>query len=257
MIHHVRHVQHVHQHQRIIQLRHHHQRTHLQIRRRIHQRIRRRILPTPPTNPPTNPPTTPPVTPPPTITYEYEYKKSVPAGCVTWGAWSNPIVYVDADGLTFGKWAKLEVEDLGSNYEVVGYRPVTIKTTTQRIVQVGSYTETLCTEYTYVRINNTTYAVTSGGWTDAGYYEGYSAPNDTADTHYEFVRVNWDVCGDTCTNHPYLVYKVYKRTLVQKAADNSDSVSRTCSATTTRTIPLYAIQTTTETYNENNMYTVM
>ena len=133
---------------------------------------------------------------------------------------------------------------------MVGYRPVTIKTTTQRIVQVGSYTETLCTEYTYVRVNNTTYAVTSGGWTDAGYYEGYSAPNDTADTHYEFVRVNWDVCGDTCTNHPYLVYKVYKRTLVQKAADNSDSVSRTCSATTTRTIPLYAIQTTTETYNE-------
>ena len=47
-------------------------------------------------------------------------------------------------------------------------------------------------------------------WEDSGYYEGYSAPNDTAAVHYEFVKIGFD------NDHPYLVYKVYTLTNIDK-----------------------------------------
>lgn len=210
--------------------------------------------PTPtPTNKPTPTPTptskpTPTPTPVPGSKHtEYEYRKYVAAHCDVWNAWSKAYVYTEKDGLEFGKWAKLEVENLGTNYEVVGYRNLTINTTTNQLVQTGSITQVLCTKYNYVKISTTTYAVTSGGWVDTGrYYQGYSAPNDNSTTHYEFERVNWDQCKETCTSHPYLVYKIYSRTLVPST---DESITRTCGETTTKTIPLYSIQSKKNSYS--------
>lgn len=176
--------------------------------------------------------------------YEYEYRKDYAAQYSAWSAWSEEIPYVDADNIPFGSYPLVEVEHTRTVREVVGYRPVTITYKITEPVQVGSYQQSLCTGYTYIRAENTTYYVTRD-WYDAGtiYVDtvnGDTVPSNTSTVRYIPGGVQWNDCSGTCSNHAVLVFRVQRREISTYPSNAQESLQ--CTSVQTQTIPLYASQ---------------
>lgn len=154
-----------------------------------------------------------------TQTYEYEYSKLV---YTPWSEWqtkeysiSNPPKFeCKENSLTC-------TENLGGKYvEKLGKALYA-----DQLVETTSVSTKTCAGYTYYRSTTSTtktYAIKVGaGWEYKGLVSLSGAPKDTLSTKYEFVGMDWDRCGDSCTTTPYTVWKKYTRAVasVETATD--------------------------------------
>lgn len=179
---------------------------------------------------------------------EYEYKKYTAATCANWASWTTKIL-ASGETLTTTDTVYKVVEDLGTKKVQIGtqaavYEKVTF--TYSELAQVGTHDYKVCTDYDYV-VTGSTITKVSGDWYDSGEtYRGYNPPSDaTATSKWVPVGVDFDVCGDTCTNHPYTVWHLYKRS--GESYSSETSVTATCTNVETRSIPLYITRTITDT----------
>lgn len=208
------------------------------------------LKPTPTPKPtPTNTPKPTP-TPTPAPSYLYEYKKTVKTTTETeYSKWSNWTEYVKKknDGVVFEKTPTKEVEDLGTRYVKVATKAatyVTVKDVRTQQVFVGNYTYKVCTDYKYFADANHVYKILTD-WTYAtgadAYYKGYDKPDDyisgNTQVHYELVGIDFDVCAEDCTNHPYLIYR--KQTRQVQMYTEYTNVTAECTNVEEKQIPMY------------------
>lgn len=195
----------------------------------------------------TTPTPTPTVTPTPDPVKLYEYKKYTAAYCSNWSSWNTKILKSGTVNVTNTIYKV--VEDLGTKKVQVGVQPAVYEKvvfTYPEQVQVGTHDYKVCTAYNYVVTGNTITQV-SGDWYDSGQeYRGYNPPSDpTATSKWVPVGVDFDKCGQTCTNHPYTVWHLYKRNGTSHTSEAS--VTATCTNVETRSIPLYVTRQITST----------
>ena len=216
------------------------------------------VKPTPTaTNKPVPTPTNKPKpTPTPSEKRVYEYKKTTKTThAAEYSNWSNWTEYVKKtnDGVVYEKTATKEVEDLGTRYVKVGTKAATYVTTSvtrDELTLLGNKEYELCTEYNYYSTSASKVYKILSDWEYAtgadAYYEGYNPPADTFDTRYVFVGINFDVCAETCTNHPYLIYRKQTRKVQEVKFEGSSSTE--CAKTEKRSVPVYVTRkvTTTE-----------
>lgn len=180
----------------------------------------------------------------PSTSYEYQYKKDIARQYTAWTAWSADTIYVDADNIRFGNYELIEVQPSKTQMEVVGYRPVKITYHKRKPVQVGSYDQVLCTEYSYIRSGNVTYQV--GGWTATNdYYEGSVAPANSDTEQWVAVGVDRTTCEPTCTAHTIMRFRKYVRSADQ--VTDETTTQKTCTNKQSIPVPIYAMQDTYET----------
>lgn len=216
-------------------------------------------------------------TPPEDNTLVYEYAKTAGAKYSEWTKWSSwqknndqlqAIECSDSDP-TCLKQIKLlsRKEKLNETYS----KPY--KVARNEIRYVGSYQEVACSEYNYLRIDETTYKTTTttqytswenitsqtnqttGSWVFQGYVNQAGA--DTATTKYKLVGADFSNCSTTCTSLPTFRYAKYTlaSSLSNVTAANSPSTSSltsssgtksvhtsinaVCSNVTTKNVPVY------------------
>lgn len=156
--------------------------------------------------------------------YEYEYSK---LSYTPWSEWEtkeyNPssapkFECNEATGLTC-------TQDLGGEYKYVVGNAIYAN----QLVETTSVSTKTCAGYKYYRNQTnttTTYAIKVGdGWVYEGLVTLSGAPTDTLSVKYEFVGMDFDRCGDSCTTTPYKVYKKYTRKVsVVTATDTITSI---------------------------------
>lgn len=179
---------------------------------------------------------------------EYEYKKYTAAYCENWSAWTTKVL-ADGETLTLTNTIYKVVEDLGTKKVQTGVYPAVydrVTFTYSELYQYGTHDYKVCTGYEYVVVGGTITQV-SGDWYDTKEeYRGYNPPSDpTATAKWLPVGVDYSVCGDTCTNHPYTVWHLYKRNGTSYSSEAT--VTATCTSVETRSIPLYITRTITDT----------
>lgn len=169
------------------------------------------------------------------LTYEYEYSKLM---YNPWSEWTtkeyNPsnapkFECNTSTGLTC-------TEDLGVSYKYEVGNAIYAN----QLVETTSVSTKTCAGYTYYRnqTNTTkTYAIKVGdGWEYQGLVSLSGAPTDTLSVKYEFVGMDWDRCGNSCTTTPYTVWKKYTRKVsVVTATDTittNDGVTVKCNSYT-------------------------
>lgn len=171
---------------------------------------------------------------------EYEYKKYTAAYCGGWSNWTTSILK-NGETLTLVNNIYKVVEDLGTKKVQVGTLPAVyekVSFTYPELYQVGTHDYKVCTEYKYIVTGNTITQI-NGDWYDSGQeYRGYNPPADpTATAQWLPVGVDYDVCGETCANHPYTIWHLYKRSGTNYSTEAS--VTATCTKVETRSIPTY------------------
>ncbi len=233
-----------------------------------------------PTPTPTPIPTTPGVTPTPTPTptpvahYIYEYKKTTGIEFSNWTAWSGwsktdcSTKEINCNNSSASCLYKLQ---LYKRKEKIGTYDAKYVAKTNELVQTSSYTQTTCSNYNYVIVNNTTYTTSTtytqvntitgstqsskGDWKYVGRSSYSNPPRDTSTTHYEFVGADYSYCEDTCTSLPKFFYDKYTYngamnpvpsttttpTGSSSGSSSSGSVSASCGSYVTRTVPVYSI----------------
>lgn len=179
---------------------------------------------------------------------EYEYKKYTAAYCANWSSWTTRILKSGETLITTNNIYKV-VEDLGTKKVQIGENPAVYEKvvfTYPELYQYGTHEYKVCTGYNYVVTGGTVTQV-SGDWYDSGQeYRGYNPPSDpTATSKWLPVGVDFDVCGATCTNHPYTIWHLYKRNGTSHATEAS--ITATCTSVETRSIPLYITRQITST----------
>jgi hypothetical protein len=166
------------------------------------------------------------------LVYEYEYSK---LSYTPWSEWKietynvakPPKFECKDNGLTC-------TEDLGSKYVTSIGKAIYADT----LVETTSVSTKTCSGYTYYRdVTNTTktYAIkVDSGWEYKGMVSLSGVPSDTLSTKYEFVGMDWDRCGNTCTTTPYTVWKKYTRTVSTVTAKDtittSDGITVKCTS---------------------------
>ena len=198
--------------------------------------------------------------------YLYEYAKTTNATFSSWTKWANwqetscqtKAITCAATDIKCLKEQKLysRKEKIGTHeQEYLKERSVQIK--------ASSYNEKVCASYTYVIINNVTYAVTKtytnvstitsstqgsvAGWNYEGRGSYANPPRDTENTHYEFVGADYSYCTDTCTTLPNYYYDKYTYTgsmtkvssTKEAPINSSTSVVATCDSYTTKEVTVY------------------
>ena len=183
------------------------------------------------------------------VAKQFEYKKTVKTiTAAKYSEWTDWTYYIKKtnDGVVYGKSATLEVEDAGTKYVKVGTtkeKKVTTTETRRELVQTDSKTYKACNNYSYVGDATTAYRIDSD-WAYTGIvYRGYNPPDDTIDTRYISPEIDFAVCGDDCTNHPYFIYRQQKRTVT--AFTNYSNLTVTCTDVVEKTIPVYSIKEVT------------
>ena len=163
--------------------------------------------------------------------YLYEYAKTIKASFSSWTKWSGWLetscntraITCDANDISCLREVKLynRKEKIGTHEkEYIKERNVQIK--------ASSYSEKTCKKYSYVIVNNTTYAVTNtytnvtnitsstassvAGWKYEGRALYNNPPRDTEKTRYIFVGADYSYCSDTCTTLPNYYYDKYTYT---------------------------------------------
>jgi len=226
-----------------------------------------------PTNNPTLKPTNSP-SPSPDVNKEYQYKKYNNTVYSAWTDWKT-YTYKDSDNIKFGSTATKEVVDLGQKYVQTGtkaaeYQYYAISRIEEEVVDKVNYR--VCTNWKYIVTRSNT---TSGGssssikrvvsdWHDTGKtYAGYNVPNDTETTRWVYVGIDYKVCGNTCTNHPYIIWKQQTRTLQTVSTGTSSlptqgstitDVTAQCTNYETRSLDVVLQRTRTKTYKEKPIY---
>jgi len=162
------------------------------------------------------------------LTYEYEYSKPIAATYSNWGEWTTkeytpskaPKWGLSSDGLSY-------TEDLGktSTYKYSVGKALYAN----QLVETTSVSTKTCAGYSYYRsqTNTTkTYAIkVTDDWVYKGMVSLSGAPTDTLSVKYEFVGMDWDRCGNSCTTTPYTVWKKYTRTVSTVTA--TDTITTT------------------------------
>ena len=163
--------------------------------------------------------------------YLYEYAKTIKASFSSWTKWSGWLetscntraITCDANDISCLREVKLynRKEKIGTHEkEYIKERNVQIK--------ASSYSAKTCKKYSYVIVNNTTYAVTNtytnvtnitsstassvAGWKYEGRTLYNNPPRDTEKTRYIFVGADYSYCSDTCTTLPNYYYDKYTYT---------------------------------------------
>lgn len=170
-----------------------------------------------------------------------EKTKTVDAKYSDWSDWGENKEY-DPDNNNI-KWGEQELVWNEKN----GAKKITKKITKQDkskpIYQitydnyVGSYTQYLCSGYSYYRdSNNTTYQVTDWVKTQTR-KKMNSVPDNTNTTKYVVVGMDFESCSSTCTLKPYYLVDVYTRN-VSKVTKSANELKAVCNVTE-QTIPVY------------------
>lgn len=227
-----------------------------------------------PTNSPNPSPTN---SPKPDANKEYQYKKYNNTVYSAWTDWKT-YTYKDSDNIKFGNTATKEVVDLGSKYVQIGtkaaeYQYYAVTRTEEDVVDRVTYK--VCTNWKYIisRSTTTTGGSTTGGtsvvkrvtsdWHDTGKtYSGYNVPNDTETVRWVYVGIDYDKCGNTCTNHPYIIWKQQARTVSTvttstgaavtppTAGSTITDVNASCTSYENRTLDVVVQRQKTKTYKE-------
>lgn len=180
-------------------------------------------------------------------TYEYQYSKYFPATYSSWSGWTTK-EYECSNPPSFKSTSTYEAQDLGATKVISGYKYAVGKSiTATQVKEVGTVTEKSCTGWTYWRhstVTTKTYAIkVTDGWKYVGLVSLSAPPTDTLSTKYEFVGMDWDRCGDTCTTTPYTTWKKYTRSVSTVTATDTitsgSSVSVTCSSYENKNTILY------------------
>lgn len=197
--------------------------------------------PTPTATPKPTPTATPTPTPTitPNVTKLYEYKLSTPAKC---NAWSKPVEHIKKvnDGVVFEITDTKKVIDLGTRYVQIGVkkaetRQVQIVKSVQEVADYVKYK--VCTGYNYTADIDTVYRIDSDWAYVDKYYYGYNPPADTVSSRWILQGVNFDQCGDTCKNHPYVIYRQQTRKVT--SYKTYSNVTASCNNVEERSIPIY------------------
>ncbi|MDD3241423.1 MAG: hypothetical protein PHQ64_01405 [Bacilli bacterium] len=188
-----------------------------------------------PTIKPTPTPTNTPV-----VEKEYEYKRNVAATYSAWTAW-NEYTYTANDNIPFGLTATKEIVDLGTRQVVDYYKSATYKTVLvekEEFRTVDNVPYQVCTGFNYEVFGDTLYSV-SGNWVNTGIYAyGYSVPAAaTSTTRWVAVGVDWNVCGSSCTNSPYIKWEKQTRS-ASSTSTVANKVTVTCASYETRNVPV-------------------
>ena len=202
--------------------------------------------PKPTTTPTTKP--TPTVTPTPTpdVEKEYQYKKTIEATYSKWSDWSTHVKKKN-DGVVFEYTDTKQVEDLGTKYVQIGIKSAVYETVyeTKKVQEIADYYKyKVCTNYTYTADVDTIYRIDSDWAYVDNWYSGYNPPADTMTSRWILQGVDFDQCGDDCTNHPYLVYRQQTRKVT--AYKTYSDVTATCTNVEEREVPVYVTRIKTE-----------
>ncbi len=175
---------------------------------------------------------------------EYQYKKDIAAQYSQWGSWVTN-TYNPSSPPSFGKYALIEIEDLGKTREVDYYTySLGDAIYSNIVVKVGTATQTYCTGYNYFRTttSTTTYAIKEGeGWTFVGRVTTTGVPTDTLAVKYEFVGLDWSDCGVGCTKAPRKIWNKYTRSVGTTTGNTvvTSGITVTCAQTATRQIEIF------------------
>lgn len=198
------------------------------------------IVPTP------TPTSTPKPTPTPSSEKEWQYlrtvteTKKIEAEYSKWSEWTtytlkkNQTIPTSTD--TF------QVEDLGIKRVVIGTKSAVYENVYEEHTEMAKYktlSYKLCENYSYVADSSTVYKVlTDWAYTgDIKYGYSDSIPADTLDTRWVLVDVQWDVCKETCTSHPYGVWK--KMTRKVEKSTTVENISATCTKVVDKSVDVY------------------
>ncbi len=170
---------------------------------------------------------------------QYEYYFVTPVGASAWSEWTewtqDPTKTVTS--------SKCNNNDTNCNKEIeskvefitTGIVNLPYNQSYKALVNKGSYTSYLCTGNTYQKIDNTLYSYTGGSFELVGQINTKTAPQDTYNTRYEFVGVDFTACGASCYEdlESYIYNKyVYTGTVVKY--DNNTSCTKE-----TISVPIY------------------
>ena len=175
---------------------------------------------------------------------EYQYKKDIAAQYSDWSDWTTS-TYSPSNPPSFGKYALIEIVDLGKTQEVDYYKEETGQAFYKyKTVKVGTAQQTYCKGYNYYRetTTNKTTAIKQGTeWKFVGMVTTTGWPTDTLSVKYEFVGFDWNCTG--CERTPKKIWNKYTRTTY--VASSTDTVTSTsnvvvkCAETETKTIEIY------------------
>ena len=196
--------------------------------------------------------------------YLYEYSKTTGAGFSDWSNWSEWVktnCTTQAINCNDNDITCLKKLQIYKRKEQTGTYQKTYSRTREQVIQVGSYTQKLCSNYEYVEINNKLYvssesynqinnitrttAGTVGSWKYNGRESYSSPPKETEKNHYVYVGADYSYCSDTCTSLPNYYYDSYTYVGSLEIINSSISEVR-CKSYETKTVPIYGTLTVTE-----------
>jgi len=193
-----------------------------------------------------------------TQTYEYQYSKAIAATYSAWSSW-NTKEYTCSKPPSFKNTNTYQAEDLGSTKVVSGYTYSVGKSiTATQIKETGKVSEKSCAGWTYYKTSTTstkTYAINvANSWQYVGLVSLSAPPTNTLSTKYEFVGMDWDRCGSTCTTTPYTTWKKYTRSVSTITATDTitsgSNVSVKCSKYETKETVLFTTYSTIVGYEQ-------
>lgn len=174
---------------------------------------------------------------------EYQYKKDIAAKYSDWSAWTT-YTYNPSSPPQFGKYALIEIVDLGKTQEIDYYKESTGDAIYKyQTVKVGTAQAKYCKGYDYFReyTTNKTVAVKQGTqWNFVGMVTTTGAPADTMSVKYEFVGFDWKCTG--CERVPRMIWNKYNRTTYNVTSENTVTTSNIvvrCSEVETKTIEIF------------------
>ncbi len=174
---------------------------------------------------------------------EYQYKKDISTKYSEWTGWTT-LTYSPSNPPKFGKYALIEMVDLGKTQEVDYYKESTGQAFYKyKTVKVGTAQQQYCKGYDYFRETKTqtTYAIKGGtGWRFAGMVTTTGWPTDSLSVKYEFVGFDWKCTG--CELTPKKIWNKYTREVGKVVATDtiiSSGVTVKCSEYETKTIEIF------------------
>ena len=200
---------------------------------------------TPKPTPTATPKPTPTATPKPDNKIEYQYAKNVAGYCSNWGQWVQKIKTAN-DGVVFELTDRKEVVDLGTKLVQYGTKNVykQVQVTQGQTYTMGHYTYKVCTNYSYVADKSTVYRIDSDWVYVDQWYQGYNPPANTVTERWIFQGVDFDQCGDNCTNHPYVIYR--KQTRKATPYTTYSNITATCTQVEDRSIDILGTRVVSE-----------
>ena len=200
--------------------------------------------------------------PTPSKTYIYEYTKKTGIELSAWTLWSN---WEKTACST--KEVNCSDSDTSCKFKLQLYKQKqaigTYSKTQSEYKQITSYSQTTCSNYNYIIVNNKTYTTTTtynnvnsikgttasstGDWKYVGRETYANPPKSSSTVHYEFVGADFSYCNETCESLPNFFYDKYVYTGTMSQVSNttsvpsgsSSSVTASCGSYVTKTVPVY------------------